>query len=116
MMFRCSIGVLPSPVSALFHAILLFILKLLITIEVIYPHSYLIGVQHNTRSITPAANTSYVRLLANKFMHSKFCFVGIKVWNYITDDLGINMTLPKFKKIFKILIQTNDIKFPFMLV
>ena len=101
MMFRCSIGVLPSPVSALFHAILLFILKLLITIEVIYPHSYLIGVQHNTRSITPAANTSYVRLLANKFMYSKFCFVGIKVWNYITDDLGINMTLPKFKKILK---------------
>ena len=43
-----------------------------------------------------------------------FCFVGIKIWNYITDHLDINITLPKFKKMLKIFIQTNDIKLLFL--
>ena len=46
----------------------------------------------------------------HNFMYSNFRFVGIKIWNYITDHLDINITLPKFKKMLKILIQTNDIK------
>ena len=46
----------------------------------------------------------------HNFMYSNFRFVGIKIWNYITDHLDINITLPKFKKMLKIFIQTNDIK------
>ena len=46
----------------------------------------------------------------HNFMYSNFRFAGIKIWNYITDHLDINITLPKFKKMLKIFIQTNDIK------
>ena len=46
----------------------------------------------------------------HNFMYSNFCFAGIKIWNYITDHLDISITLPKFKKMLKIYIQTNDIK------
>ena len=46
----------------------------------------------------------------HNFMYSNFRFVGIKIWNYITDHLDINITLPKFKKMLKIFIQTNDIE------
>ena len=45
-------------------------------------------------------------------MYNKFCFVRIKIWNYITDHLDIKVTLPKFKKIIKKSLQTNDTKLP----
>ena len=48
----------------------------------------------------------------HNFMFSNFRFVGMEIWNYITDHLDINITLPKFKKVLKIFNQTNDIKLP----
>ena len=46
----------------------------------------------------------------HNFMYSNFRFVGIEIWNYITDHLDINITLPKFKKMLKIFLHTNDNK------
>ena len=45
------------------------------------------------------------------FMYSNFRFVGTKIWNYVTDHFNINITLSKFKKVFKIYIQTNDLNY-----
>ena len=63
-------------------------------------------ISYNTRN----KHTSKLRAAYGKhnFMYSNFRFVGIKIWNYITEHLDINITLPKFKKILKI----NDIKLP----
>ena len=43
-------------------------------------------------------------------MFSNFRFVGIKIWNNITDHLDININLPKLKKMLKNVIQIKDIK------
>ena len=48
----------------------------------------------------------------HSFMYSNFRFVGTKIWNCVTDHLNINITVSKFKKVFKIYTQTNDVKLP----
>ena len=65
-------------------------------------HSYNTRNKHKLRAVYGKHN----------FMYSNFRFVGINIWNYITstNHLDINITLPKFKKMLKIFIQTNDIK------
>ena len=37
----------------------------------------------------------------HQYVYSTFCFVGIQVWNYITDHINTQVTLPKFKKNIK---------------
>ena len=37
----------------------------------------------------------------DNFMYSNFCLVGIKIWNYITDHLDINIARPKFNNLKK---------------
>ena len=47
------------------------------------------------------------------FMYNNFRFVGTQIWNYIIDHLDIKVSLPKFKKIFKAHIQSNNYNFQF---
>ena len=41
------------------------------------------------------------------YVYSTFRFVGIKVWNYITDHINTQVSLPKFKKLLKSHIQSD---------
>ena len=43
----------------------------------------------------------------HQYVYSTFLFVGIKVWNYITDHINTQVSLPKFNKILKIHIQSD---------
>ena len=47
----------------------------------------------------------WVGLRQHSFMYSNFRLVGIKIWNYITDHVDINITPKIYSKIY---IQTND--------
>ena len=44
----------------------------------------------------------------HQYVYSTFRFVGIKVWNYITDHINTQVSLPKFKKILKTHIQSDS--------
>ena len=44
----------------------------------------------------------------HQYVYSTFRFVGIQVWNYITDHINTQVTLPKFKKILKTHIQSDS--------
>ena len=43
----------------------------------------------------------------HQYVNSTFRFVGMKVWNYITDNINIQVSLPKFKKVLKTHIQSD---------
>ena len=66
--------------------------------------------------VTPAQNKkNKLRAAYGKhcFMYNNFRFVGTQIWNYIIDHLDIKVSLPKFKKIFKAHIQSNNYNFQF---
>ena len=77
-MFKNNLGYIPKAVESLF-----------ITNSDIH--------KYNTRN-KDKMRSAYGK---HEFMYSNFRFVGIHIWNYILDHLGVNVTLPKFKKTFK---------------
>ena len=48
------------------------------------------------------------KYVIHQYVYSTFRFVGIKVWNYITDHINTQVSLPKFKKILKTHIQSDS--------
>ena len=47
----------------------------------------------------------------HSFMYNNFRFVGAHIWKYIIDHLDIKVSFPKYKKIYKTHIHSNNYNF-----
>ena len=83
-MFKNNLGFLPNAVGNLFTANATI-------------HSYNTRNKHKLRAACGM----------HQYVYSTFRFVGIKVWNYITDHINTQVSLPKFKKLLKSHIQSD---------
>ena len=84
-MFKNNVGFLPNAVENLFTANATV-------------HNYNTRNKHKLRAARGI----------HQYVYSTFRFVGIKVWNYITDHINTQVSLPKFKKILKTHIQSDS--------
>ena len=71
-------------------------------LQILFTHNYQFH-SYNTR------NKHKLRSVHGKhqYMYCNFRFVGIKIWNYITDHLNVNVSLVSFKKSLKKHIQSE---------
>ena len=84
-MFKNNVGFLPNAVENLFTANATV-------------HNYNTRNKHKLRAARGI----------HQYVYSTFRFVGIKVWNCITDHINTQVSLPKFKKILKTHIQSDS--------